>query len=298
MVNKPAMARSTHDLMAELEALRAEVRARNPDLTAEQAEQLAVRITRDAINALVDNGGISFASIDLDDAGSRATPKETPMATIQSPPVPAETRMFLHDVTWQTYECLLVDHGDRRAPRFAYDRGVLEIMSPGSEHERTSTRLALLVDVVAEEWGIDIDNLGSMTFRREDFQRGFEPDSCFYIRHEALVRDREQIDPAVDPPPDLLVEVDITSPSLDKFPIYAQMGVPEVWRYDGRRIAVHLFTAGAYREASASAALPPLTGDLLTRFLAESRTHSRTAWLRMLRAWARQHRPRTQAIED
>ena len=132
-----------------------------------------------------------------------------------------------------------------------------------------------------------------MTFRREDLQRGVEPDSCFYIRHEALLRDRAQIEPMVDPPPDLVSEVDITSPSLDKFPIYAQMGVPEVWRYDGQRVAVHVLQAGAFREGAASEALPPMTGDLLTRFLTASRTHSRTAWLRTLRGWARQHRPKT-----
>lgn len=212
------------------------------------------------------------------------------MASVTSPP---DQRLILHDVSWETYEGLVADHRDRSSPRFTYDQGVLEVMSPGSEHERANTRLALLVEVVAEEWGIDVDSLGSMTFRREAFQRGFEPDSCFYIRNEALVRDRQRIDPDVDPPPDLVIEIDVTSPSLPKFPIYAQMGVPEVWRYDGRRVGVHQLQANAYREIETSASLPPLTGDLLTRFLADSRTRPRTEWLRALRKWARQHDPRT-----
>jgi len=115
---------------------------------------------------------------------------------------------------------------------------------------------------------------------------------------EALVRDRDEIDPAVDPPPDLVVEIDITSRSLDTFPLYAEMGVPEVWRFVGRRVAIYLLVAGAYQEATASAALPPLTSDLLTDFLAESRARSRTAWVRALRAWARQQRPPTRANEE
>ena len=214
------------------------------------------------------------------------------MTTVTSLP---EQRLILHDVSWATYDALVADHRDRSSPRFTYDRGVLEITSPGSEHERANRTLALLVEVVAADWGIDVDNLGSMTYRREESQRGFEPDSCFYIRHEALVRDRARIDPAVDPPPDLVIEIDVTSPSLDKFPIYAEMGVPEVWRYDRRRVSVHLLQTDGYREVDASAALPPLTGAFLTRFLADSRSRSRTAWLRTLRAWARENRPETYA---
>ena len=91
---------------------------------------------------------------------------------------------------------------------------------------------------VAEELGIEAEDLGSTTFRREDLERGFEPDSCFYIQNEKEIRGNVRIDPAVDQPPDLVIEIDITSPSLNKLPIYARMGVPEVWRYDGERMAI------------------------------------------------------------
>ncbi|MDP9356919.1 MAG: Uma2 family endonuclease, partial [Chloroflexota bacterium] len=108
---------------------------------------------------------------------------------------PPEQRILLRNVAWETYERLLADHLDSSAPRFAYDRGLLEIVRPSTEHETVNRTLALLVEVVAEELGIDVLNVGSMTFRRQDLQRGFEPGSSFYIQHESSVRGRTQIDP-------------------------------------------------------------------------------------------------------
>ena len=215
--------------------------------------------------------------------------------TVQRPPRTVtrskEQRIILHGVSWETYERLLADQIDRRSPRFAYDRGELEIMAPSEEHERDAWALARLVEVVVEELGIEFDNLGMTTFRRVDLERGFEADTAFYVQHEADVRVREEIDLAVDPPPDLVIEIDVTSFSLDKFPIYAEMGVPEVWRCAHERVVIHLLRSGTYEEAMASAALPLLTTDILNRFLAESRSLSRLSWLRAARAWVRaQHR--------
>jgi Uma2 family endonuclease len=152
---------------------------------------------------------------------------------------PSEQRTVLHNISWETYEHLLADHLDSSSPRFTYDRGTLEIMVVSSRHERPNRLIALLVETVAEEMGIDLENLGSTTFKRGDFERGFEPDSCFYIQNEERVRGEDEIDPNVDPPPDLVIEVDITSPSLDRLPIYAHFGVPEVWRYDGERVIIY-----------------------------------------------------------
>ncbi len=208
------------------------------------------------------------------------------METVKSPP---EQCAILHDISWETYQRLLADHQDRSAPRFAYDRGTLEIMSPPAEQEEPNRAIALLVEVVAEEVGLDLRNLGSTTLKREDVRRGVEPDSCFYIQNEPRVRGKPGIDLALDPPPDLVVEIDITSPSLEKLPIYAQLGVPEVWRYDGNSVTILRLSGEAYDAAAESAALPPLTGDVLSRFVAESKTLPRTAWLRALRAWTRGH---------
>ncbi len=201
---------------------------------------------------------------------------------------PAEQRVVLHNVSWETYERLLAEHADSSAPRFFYDRGELEIMSPNPEHERTNRRIAQLVLAVADEMRITAEDLGSTTFRREDLERGFEPDSCFYIRNEEAIRGKDRIDLTVDPPPDLVIEVDITNPSLDKLSIYARMGVPEVWRYDGRRVSVLILSGEGYAEAATSTALWPLTSEILSRFVEEGKTLERRAWTRKVREWARE----------
>lgn len=206
------------------------------------------------------------------------------METVKSP---AEQRVQL-PVSWETYERLLDERGESRVPRFTYDRGVLEIVSPSPEHERIAYVLALLVEVLAEEFDIELDGLGSTTFRREDLERGFEPDQCFYVQNAERIRGKNELDLSVDPPPDLIVEVDITNPSLDRFPIYASFGVPEVWRYDAQRVVILQLVGGEYVERLQSLALPPLTSDALTRFTAEGTTLGRRDWMRAVRQWAQQ----------
>ncbi|MGB7923565.1 MAG: Uma2 family endonuclease [Pyrinomonadaceae bacterium] len=211
------------------------------------------------------------------------------MATVFSPP---EQRVVLTGVSWNTYERLLIDLENQSAPRLTFDRGLLEIMSPSGEHERYNRTISLLVEVLAEELDIDVDNLGSTTFRREDIERGFEPDSCFYIRHAEAVRGKARIDLANDPAPDLVIEIDITSGSLDKFPIYAQVGVPEIWRFDGSDLTIFRLVSGSYERLDVSSAFPLMTSGVLTGFIRESETLRRTAWLRKLRAWIDEHRKR------
>jgi Uma2 family endonuclease len=196
----------------------------------------------------------------------------------------------LHDVAWETYERLLADHGDSSGPRFTYDRGELEILGPSAGHEMVNRTLALLVEEIAIELSIEIVNVGSMTFKREDLQRGFEPDSSFYIQNEERVRDRTEIDLSVDPPPDLVIEVEVSRSIIAKLPLYAAMGVLEVWRWDGERVKILRLSGDDYREERLSAALPPLTSEILTNFLAESRTERRTVWVRQIREWAREQR--------
>jgi Uma2 family endonuclease len=201
---------------------------------------------------------------------------------------PTEQKIILIGVSWETYERLLDDLSDSGSPRLTYDRGTLEIMSPSAEHEEINRTIALLVEVLAEELGVDIRNLGSTTFRREDIERGFEPDSCFYIEHLDEIEGKTQLDLAVDPPPDLVVEIDVTSPSIDKLPIYAQAGVPEIWRYDGDgELVIYILLAGEYQESDESMAFPLMTGATLIGFISESRSMRRTAWLRKLRDWIR-----------
>jgi Uma2 family endonuclease len=203
-----------------------------------------------------------------------------------------EQRVIVRFVSWTTYEHLLADLSNQSSTRLTYDRGMLEIMGPLPEHEEWNRTIALLVEVLAEEMRIDVRNFGSTTFRRADLARGFEPDSCFYIQHETNISGKSTIDLTVDPPPDLVIEVDVTSGSLDKFPIYAQVGVPEVWRYDGQRLRISILMAERYVEAETSLALPLLTGQRLSETLAQSKILKRTALLRSFRTWVRQERRR------
>jgi Uma2 family endonuclease len=206
------------------------------------------------------------------------------MATVISPP---EEKILLHDVSWETYEQLLANYIDSSSPRFAYDGGVLEIMILSAKHEEPNRTIALLVEVLAEEFDLEVRNLGSTTFKREDLEKGFEPDSCFYIQNVQKIRGKREIDLTTDPPPDLVIEIDMTHPSLNKFPIYAAVGVPEIWRYDGKRLVILKLEGGNYSEAEASVALPRLTNETLTHFIAESESMGRREWLKRVRAWAR-----------
>ena len=198
-----------------------------------------------------------------------------------------EQLVILDRVTWDTYERLITEHGERCGTRFTYDEGVLQIMVISSRHERPNRRLATLVEVLAEEWALDIEQLGSMTFKREDLQKGFEPDACFYIEHADAIREREEIDLAVDPPPDLSIEVDIKSGSLNRFPIFAAVGIPEVWRFDGNRVAIFRLESGGYVESMNSVAFQAITGEILTQLLEDSQKLKSTAWLKRVREWAR-----------
>ena len=201
---------------------------------------------------------------------------------------PAEQKVILSDVSWGTYERLLADHESSSAPRFTFDRGVLEIMSPSSEHEAFNRSLALLVEFVAEELDVDAYDLGSTTFRRGDLEHGFEPDSYFYIQSEAQVRGKDHVDLAVYPPPDLVIEVDIISPSTDKLPICAGLGVSEVWRYDGEKLENLRLEDEGYVETSESAALSGLKNTVFTGLVERSKSVRRTVWLQEVREAARQ----------
>lgn len=202
------------------------------------------------------------------------------MSTILSLP---EQRVLLKNIDWQTYENLLAAHRDSSAPRFTYDRGSLEIMSPSAEHEEAKDTITLLINVWAEENEIDIRSFGSTTFRREDLSRGFEPDACFYIKSVDLIKGKLDLSLDVDPPPDLVIEIDITSSSLNKLSIFARIGVPEVWRFDGRQLTIFRLEGQTYTKQHVSTDLPGLTADAISNLLQESKGMRRPDWLRRLR---------------
>ena len=199
-----------------------------------------------------------------------------------------EQRVVLQNVSWETYEHLLSDHLDASSPRFTFDRGVLEIMSPSSEHEEYKQALTLLVEILADELGMDIRNLGSTTFKRSQLERGFEADACFYLENAGRMHGKTHIDAAIDPAPDLVIEVEITNPALNKLPIYADFGVPEIWRYDGTRLVILQLAGGEYAEREKSLAFPRASAAELSRLVQLGVRLKRTEWLRELRTWVRE----------
>ncbi len=209
------------------------------------------------------------------------------MATVVQPLEHVTQRVILPHVCWETYERLLADHQESSGLYFTYDQGRLEILVPSLRHEKLKHAIATLVELLAGERNIDIEGVGSTTFRRQDLARGFEPDACFYIAHAAHMRQRQDIDLTVDPPPDLVIEIDITSTSLNKMPIFAALGVPEVWRYDGQQVHMFLLQAGAYTPVEASAAFPGVTREVIGQFVEASKTLKRTDWQHSVRAWGR-----------
>jgi Uma2 family endonuclease len=212
------------------------------------------------------------------------------MATTTTEIAP-DTQIVLSNVSWATYEKLLEDLADCSAPRLTYDRGRLEIMSPTPEHERLNRRINLIVEIIAAELEVRVDVLGSSTFKRQELARGFEPDSCFYVANAPAVRGKKRIDLASDPPPDLVIEIDITSSSIPKMPIFARLKVPEVWRYDGRSLRMSKLVGDDYVAIDGSLAFPILTPKVLEDFLAESQEwedHPRL--VRFIREWVGSNR--------
>jgi Uma2 family endonuclease len=178
--------------------------------------------------------------------------------------------VLLSGIRWETYESLLRDLGERRGVRLTYDRGWLQIMTPLPEHEWSAALLAQFVITLANETNQPYASLRSTTFRREDLERGLEPDDCFYLASLSRILGRRDLDLTRDPPPDLAVEVDVTHSSIDRLGVYAALGVPEVWRYDGSQVVCYgLNPQGAYEPRDHSLAFPALRPADLAPFLVQ-----------------------------
>jgi Uma2 family endonuclease len=195
--------------------------------------------------------------------------------------------MVLEDVSWNFYELLLKELGDRPI-RVTYDRGRLEMMSPLPEHEDVKKTIDRLILGISMETGIEFKSLGSTTFRRRDRDRGLEPDECYYFKEHKRMRGRNRLNLKKDPPPELVVEVDITHRSIAREPVYASLGVREIWRWDGRRLQCLELVAGEYRVRERSLVFPFLVVSELTRFVQMRTRLGDIAVLTKLRAWIRE----------
>ncbi len=199
-------------------------------------------------------------------------------------------RVILSDVSWQTYQRLLGELGDHRSSRLAYDQGVLEITMPSAHHERTKKLLERMIEALTEELQLPAKSFGSTTLNRPDLGRGAEPDSCYYIQHTGQI-EGQRIDLSVDPPPDLIVEVDLSSPSSRRMAIYQHLGVPEIWRYADGMVAIYRLYEGSYVPGDSSATFPMVTTAVVNQFLQQTTAQDDTTFIRAWRGWIRRQFP-------
>ncbi|MHC5595713.1 MAG: Uma2 family endonuclease [Nostoc sp.] len=199
-----------------------------------------------------------------------------------------EQRTVLHNISWETFEALLRDTGEDRGSRFAYDCGVLEIMTQLFEHENSKIQFNRFILVLAEELEIEIRSAGSTTLKRKISKRGIEPDTCYYIQNELAIRGKQTLDLENDPPPDLAIEIDITSSSVNKLGIYSALGVTELWRYDGQNLKFYQLREGQYVECKFSIAFPIVSVNEINRFIEQSKSMGEIALLKSFRAWVRE----------
>jgi Uma2 family endonuclease len=210
----------------------------------------------------------------------------TSPAPVAPQPV-GEKRVAFHHLNWQAYQQILQALGDRRGARLTYDRGKLEITMPLEDHEFAAELIGRFVYFLVTELGQKVKSMRSTTLEREDLDRSPEPDHAFYLQNWSAVAGRN-VDFATDPPPDLVLEVDITHTDIDKVKLYAALGVPEFWRYNGRLWRIYQLQSDPqnYSETETSAIFPFVTKEALYQFLTQAR-HDEVAAEQTLRAWVR-----------
>lgn len=201
--------------------------------------------------------------------------------------VPPGQRVLLSNVSWQEFEAILEDLGEHRGSRVAYDDGTLEIMTPLPEHETSKELVSDLVKALLEELDIEFCPLGSTTFKNEEMNKGIEPDNCFYIQNETAVRGKNRLDLTVDPPPDLALEIDVTSRTHPS--IYEALGVPELWRFENGKLQINVLREGQYIKCESSPNFPnfPLI-EVIPQYLSQCRTLGRNKTMKTFRAWVRE----------
>ncbi|EKQ68916.1 hypothetical protein OsccyDRAFT_3470 [Leptolyngbyaceae cyanobacterium JSC-12] len=210
------------------------------------------------------------------------------------PPAPSEYRTVLQKVNWQKYEQLLAEMERDRTSRFTYQRGQLEMMTPLEEHERCHKLIESLILVLTDEMDVRIEAYKVPTLKRVDLQLGVEPDTAYYIQHADQMARRNKIDLAIDPVPDLILEVELSRSLLNKFEIYAELGIPEVWRYISKpgetflkgQFFIHYLKDDRYIEDDHGLAFPFLSVGRILQFIDQSDVSGLPAALRDLRIWA------------
>jgi len=201
--------------------------------------------------------------------------------------VPPGHRVIFKEVSWQEFEAILEELGDRRASRLAYSKGTLEIRMPLPKHEKTKAIIGDLIKILLEETEIDCENFASSTFKRKEMAQGIEPDDCFYIQNHAQMIGKDRVNLSLDPPPDLAIEVDITSRT--QLDAYQALGVPELWRYEEGSLRIDVLVNGEYVESQVSPTFPNFPVPVIIQFIEQSLSSGRSSTLRAFRKWVREH---------
>ena len=204
--------------------------------------------------------------------------------------LPPKGNLILYEQSWEDYENLLETVGEASGLRISFDSEILEIMTFSTEHENYARLIQMLTGILSLRLDIDIESFGSATIKKSRFAKGTEPDACFYVQSIEQIGNKIRLDFSVDPPPDIAVEIDLYHESLDKFPIYAALGVAEIWRYAGDKFEIHKLTDGVYNSIEKSESLPVLSAEILGNLLNRSRQERQTVILKEFENWLKKER--------
>ncbi|MDP1563826.1 MAG: Uma2 family endonuclease [Pirellulaceae bacterium] len=194
-----------------------------------------------------------------------------------------ETRMVLQNVSWETFVAL-ADERRGSVPRMTYNEGVLEMMSPKRKHENIGRLIGRMIEVYSEIKGIEILSVASVTVKRSDLKKAYEADESYYVTNIDQVLVKEELDFEVDPAPDLVIEVELTSSAIDKLELFSAMHVHEVWRHDGTSVQFYRWVDGSYEPIQTSIELPGLDAALINRFLEQRLEAGETTFIRAFRS--------------
>ncbi len=197
-------------------------------------------------------------------------------------------QLLLQNISWEDFEGILTDLGENRSSRISYSNGVLEIMVPLPEHEKDKEIISDIVKILLEELEIDFESLGSTTFKNQQMTQAVEPDACFYIKNYQAVIGKNRLDLTIDPPPDLVIEIDVTNRTrLDN---YLQLKVPELWRYTRKGFQLNLLVGSRYIESPTSHIFPDIPiVDLINCYVKQAQTEGRSKAIRAFKKWVQEN---------
>ena len=204
--------------------------------------------------------------------------------------LPPKSHLTLYEKSWADYENLLEAIGEASGLRICFDDGNLNIMTLSTEHESYARLIQMFIGILSLQSDVDIESFGSATIKQSPTTKGTEPDACFYVQSIEKIGSGNKLDFSVDPPPDIAVEIDIHHESLYKFPIYAKLGVPEIWRYDSKKFEIHKLEKGKYKKIERSESLPVLSAKILGELLNRSREHRQTKILKDFEKWLKEQK--------